>query len=303
MCGCGWLGCGGCVECGLLVGFRSFLRLRRALRRIRWVAQFGGVPGDALAAGGCSCARPRTGPSHCAHVRWAGGGRVWWAPESQRQGLRRRLRGERPRSGDGGPRCWAPDVACGRLCPGFPVTSSPGRKQTGPVVSSRITRCCGAASCDLTPPARSAWLRPPTRRGTRDNPGLWEGFPRLGHATSPSAGVRTRVDPVHTTGGVVPDPSSLSAVLAQPARTGGVKPDAARPQQRAMRLDTARPGWFPPGDVSDEGSGTRRPTHEPPPTRGVGDPSESRVPPPEAPALDFRHPPRPTIAAYATHAQ
>jgi len=34
------------------------------------------------------------------------------------------------------------------------------------------------------------------------------------------------------TGGVVPDPSSLSAVLAQPARPGGVRPDGAGPQQR-----------------------------------------------------------------------
>ena len=58
----------------------------------------------------------------------------------------------------------------------------------------------------------------------------------------------------------VPDPSSLSAVLAQPSRTGGVQPDGAGPQQRVMRLDTARPGWFPPGDDSDEGSGTKATT-------------------------------------------
>jgi len=66
---------GGCGGCGLLVGFKSSLRLRRALRRIRWVAQFGGAPQVALAAGGCACARPRAGPSHCAHV-WSGG----WRP-------------------------------------------------------------------------------------------------------------------------------------------------------------------------------------------------------------------------------
>src|SRR5882762_2618866 len=45
------------------------------------VAQFGGVPGVALAAGGRVLARPRAGPSHCARVAWAAGGRVWWAPE------------------------------------------------------------------------------------------------------------------------------------------------------------------------------------------------------------------------------
>ena len=31
-------------------------------------------------------------------------------------------------------------------------------------------RRCGPAAFGLTPPVRSAWLRPPTRRGTRDNP-------------------------------------------------------------------------------------------------------------------------------------
>ena len=44
--------------------------------------------------------------------------------------------------------------------------------------------------------------------------------------------------------GVVADPPSLSAVLAQPARLAGVQPDETRPQQRAIRLDTGQTGWF-----------------------------------------------------------
>jgi len=66
----------------------------------RWVAQFGGAGWVALAAGGvggqerarvrvaahASCGRlavglwRRVGPSHCACVWEAAGGRVWWAP-------------------------------------------------------------------------------------------------------------------------------------------------------------------------------------------------------------------------------
>jgi len=64
------------------------------------VAQFDGAPPAALAAGGVGgqerarvrvaahalCWRlavglwRRVGPSHCARVMWAAGGRVWWAP-------------------------------------------------------------------------------------------------------------------------------------------------------------------------------------------------------------------------------
>ncbi|MEZ0112800.1 hypothetical protein ABH920_006824 [Catenulispora sp. EB89] len=165
---------------------------------------------------------------------------------SQRQGLRRRLRGERPRSGEGG------RAVCRRtlLVVAF-VPGSPSRRRlteadrSGGIKSDPC--CCGAVSCDLTPPARSAWLRPPTRRGTRDNPGLWCGHGPLGRAHLRVVTWRARDAGILPTGGVVPDPSSLSAVLAQPARTGGVRPNAARPQQRAIRLDTARPGWFPLG--------------------------------------------------------
>ncbi|MEZ0115111.1 hypothetical protein ABH920_009146 [Catenulispora sp. EB89] len=253
------------------------------------MAQFGGASLVALAAGGCSCARPRTGPSHCAHV-WSGG----WRPrvvgtESQGQGLRRRLRGERHSLRGGGPRCLLPDAACGRLCPGFPVASSPhGSRpvrwyQVGPLLLwSSLVRLDTTGPVSLATPADAT--------GNPGQPRVWCGHGPLGRVHLRVVTWRARDAGILPTGGVVPDPSSLSAVLAQPARTGGVRPNATRPQQRAIRLDTARPGWFPPGDDSDEGSGTRRPTHKPPPTRGVGDPSESRVPPPEAPALDFQAP-------------
>src|SRR5256885_1167217 len=64
----------------------------------------------------------------------------------------------------------------------------------------------------------------------------------------------------------------------------------------AIRLDSARPGWFPPGDVSDEGSGTVATTSRTATRAGSVDPSEQR-PTPEAPALDLPQPP------HAAHAR
>ena len=166
------VGAGG--GCSLFLGFRSFLRLRRALRKIRWVAQFGGVPGDALAAGGCPCARPRAGPSHCARV-WSGG----WRPrvvgtEGQGQGLRRRLRGERPRSGERGPRCWAPVVACGRLVPG-----SPSRRRlteadrSGGIKSDRTLLGSGCVRLDTTGPVSLAAPADATGTPGQPRPVVW----------------------------------------------------------------------------------------------------------------------------------
>src|SRR5882762_8433851 len=57
-----------------------------------------------------------------------------------------------------------------------------------------------------------------------------------------------------------------------------------------MRLDTARPGWFPPGDDSDEGTGTQATN-----TRTAAEQPDVRRPPvAEArrrPAVDLRCPP------------
>ena len=109
--------------------------------------------------------------------------------------LRRRLRGERPRSGEWGPRSRAAVVACGRLCPGFPVASSPGGNHPG----------LGGVKPDHT----LLWLRlvrldtaqsgmvvqaPPKRRGIRDNPHLWERFRHLAPVMSPPR-VRTEWTP------------------------------------------------------------------------------------------------------------
>ncbi|MEY9888125.1 hypothetical protein ABIA31_001765 [Catenulispora sp. MAP5-51] len=66
--------------------------------------------------------------------------------------LRRRLRGERPRSGEWGPRWLPADVACGRLCPGFPVASSPGGNHPG-LGGVKPDRC-------YWPPVSSGWTPP-----------------------------------------------------------------------------------------------------------------------------------------------
>jgi len=52
--------------------------------------------------------RPRVGPSHCARVMWAAGGRVWWAP----WGLRRALYSEGATRASG-------DSAAARNCSAF----------------------------------------------------------------------------------------------------------------------------------------------------------------------------------------
>ena len=140
----------------------------------------------------------------------AGFGGRWWCGQvggstatvkgnCDRQGqelegrLRRRLRGVRPRSGDGGSRSWAAVVACGRLCPGFPAASAPGGNHPG----------LGGVKPDHT----LLWLRlvrldtaqsgmvvqaPPKRRGIRDKPGLWCGLGPLGEAQRRQSGVCAR---------------------------------------------------------------------------------------------------------------
>ncbi|MEY9912216.1 hypothetical protein ABIA35_008475 [Catenulispora sp. MAP12-49] len=172
--------------------------------------------------------------------------------------LRRRLRGERPHSGDGGPRCPAADAACGRLCPGFPVASSPN--------GSRPVRWYQVGSpswwpgiSDLTPPARPAWLRPPKRRGIRDNPGLWCGPGPLGEAQRRPGGVRVRCG----------NPSHRRGLSRIPRRFGGACttiPDWAVSSRRywatatVIRLDTAQAGMVPSGRRSDGESGTKATT-------------------------------------------
>ena len=92
----------------------------------------------------------------------------------------------------------------------------------------------------------------------------------------------------------VPDPSSLSAVLAQPDRPGPVQfglSNTAADQQRPPPpgLDWPRTIWFPPGGDSDEGSGTGATTIRTATYAGSGDPSEQRLRL-KAPAFDFQAP-------------
>ena len=104
--------------------------------------------------------------------------------------LRGRLRGERPRLRGEGRTLHAGGAACG---PGPDPSSHrrPEGNQPGLVVSSRITRCWGAASSGWTPPARADWLRPPTRRGIRDLPSVGIGHrSRTTPATMAAAGYR-----------------------------------------------------------------------------------------------------------------
>ena len=209
-----------------------FLRFRTGLRRIRWVAQFRRGPDVALAAGGC--------------VR-----RLKVKPMVKSRRLRRALcNGGAGPGGVVGRRCclWSPSSRIPRRC----------RRPKGIIAAWR----CPAGSHAAVVPKRPAGHRqaamivqaPPT--ATRDP----------GH---PTCGKRSRASCLQTHRRVcvakwtpsTPQgcgPGSLVAVggLCQPARPGGVRPDGAGPQQRVIRLDTARTGWFPPGDDSDEGSGT-----------------------------------------------
>jgi len=75
--------------------FKGFLRLRTGLRRIRWVAQFGGVPQVALAADGC-----------------VGRLKVKIMVKS------RRLRRASATGVGAGSGCLLAVAACGRVCPG-----------------------------------------------------------------------------------------------------------------------------------------------------------------------------------------
>ena len=120
--------------------------------------------------------RPRVGPSHCAHVMRAGGGRVWWAPEvkGRASGGAYAASGLAPRMG--GPasrrRCarWSPSFACAgvALLGGGPACGRPLSWISHRVVSVNGTRpvwWCKAAShllwssrarLDTTSPVRLA---------------------------------------------------------------------------------------------------------------------------------------------------
>jgi len=122
-----------------------------------------------------------------------------WRPrlvgaEDQEQGLRRALcNGGWGRAALlGGGRClWSPLSRIPRRCRRL---TEAGR--SGGVKPDHT--CWPAETLGLTPPARPAWLRPPTATRDPGPPHLWEEIPRLMHGNSPPP-VRHEVDPVHTT--------------------------------------------------------------------------------------------------------
>ena len=143
---CAWLVCG--VWARVLSGLRLvcgltgvFLRLRAGLRRIRWVAQFGGGWLGRAGGWGCSCSRPRDSPSHCACV-WSGGNRrVWWAPKVK---VKSRASGGPRQRGVGlvGRRGGGLSVGC--VCPGSLVADVARREPSRPGGVKPDRCCCGA---------------------------------------------------------------------------------------------------------------------------------------------------------------
>ncbi|MEY9891988.1 hypothetical protein ABIA31_005663 [Catenulispora sp. MAP5-51] len=200
-----------------------------------------------------------------AGVVWVGGrvycdsqGQLRQAKATVKGRLRRRLRGERPRSGEWGPRSRAADAACGRLRPGFPVASSPNGSR--PVRWYQVgSPSCWYSISDLTPPDRHAWLRPPKRRGIRDKPTCGNSS-RTTRTHRLAAAVPHRVDPVHTTDRGCPGFPVASAVLAQPSRTGRCPAGRNRWPATVIRLDTAQAGMVPSGRRSGGESGTKATT-------------------------------------------
>ena len=144
-----------------LWSYRQFLRLRTGLRRIRWVAQFGGVPWVALAAGG-ERVHDRASVRVTAH---ASGGRLAAAFEG-----RRRSRAGPPAGLCNGGRGGV-GLSAGGRCLWSRLSRIPRRcrrlREAGRSGGIKPHHCCWPAETPgLTPPARPAWLRPPT--ATRD---------------------------------------------------------------------------------------------------------------------------------------
>ena len=143
--------------------------------------------------------------------------------------------------GSGGPRSRAAVVACGRLCPGFPAASAPGGNHPG-LGGVKPDHCCWPPVPSGWTPPRPGWLckhrRSDGESGTTPVCGV-DGVHSVRTRCGNVTGTR-RGDPSHRRG----CPGSLVAVggPCQSFRTGGVKSDETAPQQRVIRLDTARPG-------------------------------------------------------------
>ena len=162
------------------------------------------------------------------------------------------------------PRGWG-DTGRLRCCCGSGPDPSSRRRLTEADRSGAIKphrSCWSPVAFGLTAPARSAWLRPPTRRGIRDLApcgGVGHG-PRIGALIPAAAGL---ADDRGVRLGLIPAAAMVAGVVryrcpipmegrsriprrvggrSQSARAGGVQPDEAVPQQRVIRLDTTRPG-------------------------------------------------------------
>jgi len=173
--------------------------------------------------------------------------------------------------------------------------------------AASLLLACGNVRLDTTGPTSLA--TPADSDEGSGTPPLWceqgplrDAHAAAGHAHRVATG-QAQGAPILPTGGVVPDPPSLSAVLAQPARLAGVQPDGTGPQQRVIRLDTGQTGWFRLRrrqrrgirDRRDHNSDRRR-TARPRPI-----PVAER--PPEALLLIFGAPQTRPPAAHPTHAQ
>jgi len=217
--------------------------------------------------------------------RWGSG---WWSFLDQEPGLRAQERGAMPPAaparraaslrGTGGH--WQ---GCGVACGPGPDPSShrrPEGNQPGLVVSSRITRCCGAASSGWTPPARADWLRPPTRRGIRDLPpvgighrpgttptivaaaGISPGRTRRSSADPAAAGVSAPMRGRCLTPRTEVGSGSLVASAQTAAHDGPTvsspchtKPPPDQPYRSRHGLYSGGPAWYPQPQRRDEGSG------------------------------------------------
>ena len=246
---------------------RRSVRLRIGLRRIRWVAQFGGVPWAALAAGGCV-------------------GRLKVKSMVKSRRLRRALcNGGRGRFAlTGGGRClWSPSSRVPRRC----------RRPEGTIPSWRCPAASHAAVVRLRPAGhRQDGLvvqAPPTATRDPGPPHLWEGSPSLVHDDSPPR-VRREVDPVHTTGVVSRIPRRCRR--AKPSWPGRwCQAGRFRTPAGVIRLDTTGPACFRQATTATRDPGQRRPqattaTRQ----RDPALPPRCRAPA-GGPALDLRRPP------------
>ncbi|MEY9854692.1 hypothetical protein ABH935_000289 [Catenulispora sp. GAS73] len=163
---------------------RRFLTASRGFKKdplggaVRW------CPAGYAGGWRCSCARPRAGSSHCARVAWAaivGPGGCLKVKDRASGGA---CAASGTRSGEGGSRCLPADAACGRLCPGFPVASSPhgSRPDSRYQAGSLLLWCC-RVRLDTGCPVSLA--TPADATGNPGQPLLWERFPHLGHDNSP----------------------------------------------------------------------------------------------------------------------